>query len=386
VFHKLRNVLGGKVLPGAAHGQYIRSEEFAKLIMELIDLINSNHMPNPDSILERYLRTRFVQEVVAEQIKLFKNELYLHTLHVICPVIYDLKRLETEQERMQLNNQLNRERKRLTKLYINTMIELAKSKIIFCTADVSTQTASNDETQLPKSIQDELDATECCMHEFVDPEELLEESRHGLKLAEARRLEEEAKLMQKIAEAEKERQNELANRERKLVEEAAVLNRLRAVELQRQRDQLQQEMDAQSRAYAAAMKAENDRRENEVRVEQARIQAEEMRKRVEREQAAAKAEEMRKKVEREQAAAKADEMRKKVEREQAAAQAEEMKKRVEREQAAAQAEAQRRRAEAHGLPRGCGGCHCLGHCLHNHYLYGLHLHYNGQCSGLGGGF
>ncbi|CAF1401964.1 unnamed protein product, partial [Rotaria sordida] len=368
----------GKVLPGAAQGQYIRSEEFAKLIMELIDLINSNHMPNPDSILERYLRTRFVQEVVADQIQLFKNELYLYVLNVICPVIYDLKRLETEQERMQLNDELNRERKCLTKFYINTMIQLAKSKIFFCTADVSTGTVSNDPTQLPKSIQDELDATECCMHEFVDPEELLEECRHVLKLAEARRLEEEAQLMQKIAEAEKERQNELANRERERVEQAAVLNRQRAVELQRQRDQLQQEADAQSRAYAAAMKAENDRRENELRAEQARAQAE-----VERQRAAAQAE-----VERQRAAAQAA-AQAEVQRQQAAAQAE-----VQWQRAAAQAEAQRQQAAAHGHNHGCGGCGCHGYCLHNHYLYGFHLHYNGQCSGLhhsqssglGGGF
>ncbi|CAF0730342.1 unnamed protein product [Didymodactylos carnosus] len=214
-YQQVRN--GGKVLPSAAHGHSIRPEEFAKLIMELVDLINSSHMPNTDSILERYLRTRFMQEVVAEQIQLFKNELYLYVLNVICPVIYDLKRLETEQERMQLNDELNRERKRLTKFYINTMIQLAKSKIFFCTTDVSTGAASDDTRQLPKSIQDELDATECCMHEFVDPEELLEERRHILKLVEARRLEEEAQPMQKIAEAEKKRQKELADRERERV-------------------------------------------------------------------------------------------------------------------------------------------------------------------------
>ncbi|CAF1066971.1 unnamed protein product [Rotaria sordida] len=178
---------GGKVLPGSGNERlYIRPSELASFMSELVKAINNDKMPNPDSLVERYLRARFENEIVEVQIAAFNAELFAHAQE-LCQTIEERQRLETDEEISELNEKMGNVRHNLTENYLGKIIQLTRYEIFGLDKKKVTKDfrSSNEKEaaakQLPTSIQIELIEVERTMNKYQKGEELIEETRTNMK-------------------------------------------------------------------------------------------------------------------------------------------------------------------------------------------------------------
>ena len=117
----------GKRLPGTSSVPlFVRPAELAQLIIDLIDVTNTDSMPNPDQVIGKYLLTRFDDEIVKQKQIGFEQALLSYADRYVKEHI---KGKQTEREKEESKNKLNEERDRLMKHYISVMRRLAETKI-----------------------------------------------------------------------------------------------------------------------------------------------------------------------------------------------------------------------------------------------------------------
>ncbi len=256
---------------GSTNSMYIRPAEFSSLMARLIDVINNDRLPNPDSLIERYLRDRFVNDIVGEQKALFEQDLFTYAANTVCIIITNRKRSETEEEHVIADNEMSNARHRLTRQYISKMIGAARFNIFGLDLQMAYDYRTRDDEQealksLPKSIQNELIAIESSMNHFKKPEMLIEEVRSKMTIADARQREEEAKKIAMEAEEVRKQQQALAEQERKKTdalrtetEKAAEAMREAQANAQRFKQQAEEHRAAAERALAEHKKAVSDK-------------------------------------------------------------------------------------------------------------------------------
>jgi myosin heavy subunit len=259
--------LGGKRMLGSTNSMYIRPAEFSSLMVQLIDVINNDRIPNPDSLIERYLRDRFVNDIVREQKALFEQDLFTYAANTVCIIITNRKRPETEEEHAIADEEMSNARKQLTRQYISKMIGAARFNIFGLDLQMSYDYRTRDDEQealkeLPKSIQTELISIESSMDHFKKPEMLIEELRSKMIIADARQREEQARKIAMEAEEVRKQQQALAEEERKKTdalrtetEKAAEAMREAQANAQRFKQQAEEHRAAAEQALAEHKKA-----------------------------------------------------------------------------------------------------------------------------------
>ncbi|CAF1502660.1 unnamed protein product, partial [Rotaria sordida] len=164
-------------------------------------------MPNPDSLVERFLRSRFELEIVGVQIAAFNVELLAHG-EELRRTIEERQRPETEKETSELNEKMANVRQNLTEKYLGKMIQSARYEIFGLDKKQSTKDfrSLNEQQeaakQLPTSIQKELIEIEKKMNKYREPEELIEKTRSIMRIVDDQRREKEQKELKKQAEIE----------------------------------------------------------------------------------------------------------------------------------------------------------------------------------------
>jgi hypothetical protein len=179
---------GGKVMPGSESKElYIRPNEFAAFMTELVNTINKDQMPNPDSLVERYLRARFQDEIVKEKRAKLDSELLVRAQE-LSALITQRQRLENEQEEREISEQMANYRQNLIQKYLGEIIRLARYQILgLAEGKIDVEFLSIDKQQeaakeLPASIQKDLIQIEKDMNAYKEPEELIEETRSNMKI------------------------------------------------------------------------------------------------------------------------------------------------------------------------------------------------------------
>jgi len=253
---------------------------------QLIDVINNDRIPNPDSLIERYLRDRFVNDIVGEQKALFEQDLFTYAANTACVIITNRKRPETEEEHVIADNEMSSARHRLTRQYISKMIGAARFSIFGLDAQMAYDYRTRDDEQealkaLPKSIQNELITIESSMNHFKKPEMLIEEVRSKMIIADARQREEQARKIAMEAEEVRKQQQALAEQERKKTdalrtETEKAAERMREAQANAQRfiQQAEEHRAASERALAEQKKAVADKEKCQKDMEEYRRTAE----------------------------------------------------------------------------------------------------------------
>ncbi|CAF4971074.1 unnamed protein product [Rotaria sp. Silwood1] len=89
---------GGKRLLGSvAEHMFVRPSELAKLMTDLIEVINKDPVPNPDELINQYLQNRFTVEIEEEYLARFKRDL-AHYVTQQCEKLSQLQNPPSEQE------------------------------------------------------------------------------------------------------------------------------------------------------------------------------------------------------------------------------------------------------------------------------------------------
>jgi hypothetical protein len=118
---------GGKRIPGSSSTSiFIRPAELAQFMSDLIGVINTTSLPNPDALIGQYLLTRFNDGIAKKTKDEFQQRLLLYADQYAKE---NLQNIETEIEKEETNIKLHEERNRLTEGYITKMKQLAEERI-----------------------------------------------------------------------------------------------------------------------------------------------------------------------------------------------------------------------------------------------------------------
>ena len=198
---------GGKRMMGSR--AYIQPAELAHFMLELINLINKDKIPNPDSLVERFLRARFVDDIVKEEKANFDRDILSYAQQILCPFITQKQRVETPEEKHQVDQQMGQERQKLTLKYLSVMVHLARFNIFCYDEKLCIKTYSNEREYrdacqtLPRSIINELDNVEQQMNEYRKPEHLIDEVRTTMRIEDSEKRKKQAEAL--AANAERQR-------------------------------------------------------------------------------------------------------------------------------------------------------------------------------------
>lgn len=218
---------GGKRLPGSnAENLFVRPAELANLMGDLIKTINQDREPKTDDLLNRYLTNRFHTEIEKEQIARFHRDLIKYAKDVLCEELNELKRPQTEKEKVDIDQRLKRQHQELKRKCYDTMIGLTRYNILGL--DSSLVSSFSDEThrqeafnELPLSFQHRLNIVEIEMSNTREAEILVERARTNLTIADLyRQAEQKQKLLEEI-------QAQLASRRGDLQQEKQINESLR---------------------------------------------------------------------------------------------------------------------------------------------------------------
>ncbi|CAF4716856.1 unnamed protein product, partial [Rotaria magnacalcarata] len=210
---------GGKRLPGCQSSSlYIRPAELAALMNDLIDVLNENKMPNADALINRYLLTRFMDEIVAQRLEDFQEKLLEYANSTLGNTMSKRKTPETSDELRVTNDQLKAEHDRLAIKYVGMIIRLARYQIYGLDKTLSDDYATVDEkekalSELPRPVQEKITDIKIQMNEYREPELFLAKMRANLVIADLERQQEEQRKLLKEIKKKIENKRDLVHRE-----------------------------------------------------------------------------------------------------------------------------------------------------------------------------
>ncbi|CAF1282609.1 unnamed protein product [Rotaria sp. Silwood1] len=192
---------GGKRLPGSTTDKmFVRPVELASFMGELIEVINGDKLPNPDSLIGRYLTDRFINGVEKECLARFKNDLLYYTKEVLCKELGELQRPQTETEMSNIYEAMKKKHADTVQYFFDIIINRVRYEILGL--DESLRAEFNDEKQRQKSLDQipvflrhRLTLIEAQMNDYQEPIMLIERALHNLTIADFRRREEENKTL-----------------------------------------------------------------------------------------------------------------------------------------------------------------------------------------------
>lgn len=214
---------GGKRLPGCYHSSlYIRPGELTALMSDLIDVLNDNKMPNADALINRYLLTRFKQEIINQQMAEFKEALLLYVENLLQAAIE--KKTRSPATPIQKNNieeQTKTEQHRLILKYFGVMICRGRCEIYgLDSASADDYSDINEQNSaildLPKPAQEYLNDIKIQMNEYKEPELLINQMHFNSIIEDLKRQEQEqARLLHEIKKTI-ESKRDLVHREKRI--------------------------------------------------------------------------------------------------------------------------------------------------------------------------
>jgi hypothetical protein len=183
---------GGKRFPGStANKMFVRPAELATFMGELIDVINGNKVPNPDSLFERRLAERFTVEIERESLARFKNDLLQFATEILDNELYKRQKPLTETEIARINEKLSKKHADTKDNFMDVIIRRARYQIVG--SDESLMPEFRDENerqkavkQLPQSIQHRLNIIDVKMNEYQEPKLLIQKAQDNLTIEDIR--------------------------------------------------------------------------------------------------------------------------------------------------------------------------------------------------------
>lgn len=213
---------GGKKLPGCQNSPlFIQPGELTALMSDLIDVLNENKMPNADILINRYLLTRFMNEIVNEQVAQFENELLEYAQNILGDTLNQRKTPESPGATIITDEQMNAERDRLTKKNLCLMIRLARYQIYGLDIKLADEYIDNDEqekalSQLPKIVQEQFKTIRMQMDGYHEPEFVIKQIRENLVIKDLIRQQQEQRQLLRDTMKKVENKRDLVHREKRI--------------------------------------------------------------------------------------------------------------------------------------------------------------------------
>lgn len=213
---------GAKRLPGSQNSSlFVRPAELTALMSDLIDVLNENKMPNADALISRYLLTRFLNEIVKQQIAEFQAELLAFAHNTLGDVMSKRQTPETPSEIYTTDNKMKDERDRITIKYLGTMIRLARYQVYGLDTTLSNDYVDIDQQEkalvdLPKPAQEQLKDIKTQMNGYQEPELFIKHLRANLVIEGLHRQQEEQRLLLKETMTKLENKRDLVHREQRI--------------------------------------------------------------------------------------------------------------------------------------------------------------------------
>ncbi|CAF3542058.1 unnamed protein product, partial [Rotaria sp. Silwood2] len=178
---------GGKRLLGSiAEHMFVRPSELAKLMADLIEVINRDPVPNPDELINQYLQNRFTVTIEKEYLARFERDL-THYVIQQCEKLSQLQTPPSEQEMSTIIEKVKQKHTDLCQKHINKIICHTRQEILGY--DSTLMSGFQDENQrqhainsLPAFIRYRLDIIETKMSDYHEPILLIERAQHKLVL------------------------------------------------------------------------------------------------------------------------------------------------------------------------------------------------------------
>jgi hypothetical protein len=212
---------GGKRLLGStAEHMFARSSELAKLMGDLIEVINQDRVPNTDDVISQFLQNRFKVEIEKEYMARFERDSMDYVTNV-CKKLSQSQSPLSEQEIATIIKQVKEKNRDLCKKHIGNIICHARHKILGI--DSTLVSHFHDENQrecafnsLPSYIRYRLDVIEAKMTSYQEPILLIERAQHQLAMkdihvqqAQTKKLLDEAMNISNLKKEELQKQKEI---------------------------------------------------------------------------------------------------------------------------------------------------------------------------------
>ncbi|CAF4296875.1 unnamed protein product [Rotaria sp. Silwood2] len=212
----------GKRLPGSKQlSLFIRPAELTALMSDLIDALNENKMSNADTLINRYLLTRFMNEIMEQQIAEFQEKLLEFADHTLGDALSKRQKPETSNEIHTTDNQMKDERDRLTTKYLGVMIRLARYQIYGLDTILSNDYVDINEQEkalleLPRSVQEKIKDIRTQMNGYQEPELFIKKMHENLVIDDLHRQQEEQRELLKEVKKKIENKRDLVYREQRI--------------------------------------------------------------------------------------------------------------------------------------------------------------------------
>lgn len=213
---------GGKKIPGCQNSPlFIQPGELTALMSDLIDVLNENKMPNADALINRYLLTHFINEIVNEQLARFENDLLEYAQNILGNTLNQRASPESPGAVIITDEQMNAERHRLTKKYLCSMIGLARYQVYGLDAELANEYIDNDQqekalSQLPKIVQEYLKTIQMKMDGYHEPEFVIKQIRENLVIKDLLRQQQEQRQLLEETKKKVENKRDFVHRQKRI--------------------------------------------------------------------------------------------------------------------------------------------------------------------------
>ncbi|CAF1339040.1 unnamed protein product [Rotaria sp. Silwood1] len=213
---------GGKRLPGSQQSSlFVRPAELTAIMSDLIDVLNENKMPNADILISRYLLTRFMNEIVEQQVAEFQEKLLAYAHNTLGDAMSKRQKPETPNEISATDNQMKDERDRLTTQYIGAIIRLARYQIYGLDTILSSEYVDVNEQEkalfeLPKSVQEKIKDIKTQMNGYQEPELFIKKMHANLVIEDLHRQQQEQRKLLQETMKKLENKRDLVHREQRI--------------------------------------------------------------------------------------------------------------------------------------------------------------------------